>query len=167
MLPSDVEYVEGMRLKRDELLAEIGGTEAIIMHIYERGEIFPGEIGMHLSDLEIFRGQAYFAEVVVSLLETGKLPEREITEPVRRNGEITDLMIERARAYPIEKLVDVKRGGRINCINPAHEDRRPSMDIRNGFVYCYSCHWSGDAIRVVMQIHNINFVEAVRYLNGR
>lgn len=165
MLPTDYEYVEGMKLKLAELCAEIGGQEAIIAHIYDRGESYPGEISMALSDLDLLRGQAFFAEVAVSLLTTGALPERKVAEPVRRSGDITDLMIERAREYPIAKLVEVGRGQRIRCINPGHEDRRPSMDIRNNFAYCYACGWTGDAIRVFMTLKGCTFPEAVRALN--
>lgn len=165
MLPSDVDYVEGMKLKREELLAEITGAEAAVAYIYERGEDYSGEIGKHLSELELLRGQAYFAEIAVSLLDTGKLPERKVEDRPARNGQITDLMIEQARAYPIEKLVEVKRGMRINCISPDHQDKHPSMDIRNGYAYCYACGFHADSIKVYMTLRGCTFPEAVRALN--
>ncbi|RJQ39529.1 MAG: hypothetical protein C4555_03210 [Dehalococcoidia bacterium] len=165
MLPTDMEYVEGMKIKHEQLESEIIGQERAIAHIYERGESYPGEIGKHLSELDMLRGQAYFAGIAVSLLETGAMPERKMREPVRRSDDITDLMIEQARAYPIEKLVDVKRGMRINCINPEHSDKRPSMDIRGNFAYCYSCGFHADSIKVYMTLKDCGFIEAVRALN--
>lgn len=163
MLPSDMEYAEALRARAEELTREIVGVEAAIAFIYERGERYTGEIGKHLSDLDMLRGQAFFAEVAVTLLETGKMPERKIAEHSRRGGDITDLMIERARAYPIDNLVEVKRG---KALCPFHDDHKPSLSVKNNLFHCFVCEVSGDTIRFIMQVNDLNFIEAVKYLNG-
>jgi len=163
-LLSDMEYVEGLKLKRDELEREIAGAERAVEFICERGETCMGEIGMHLSDIEILQTQHEFAGYAIAILEMGELPER-ITAPRQKKlGGITDLDIETARAYPIENLVEAKRN-RAHCVNPEHRDENPSMDIRNNFAFCYACQWSGDSIKVYQAIHGCSFIEAVKALN--
>lgn len=81
-----------------------------------------------------------------------------------RDGGITDADIARAREYDIERLIEVNRAKKARCINPGHADNNPSMDIRNGFVYCYSCGFSGSAIDVAMIVWNVSFIEAVKRL---
>lgn len=77
---------------------------------------------------------------------------------------ITDDMIERARRYPIENLIDIKRG-MTNCISGTHRDKSPSMDARNNFCYCHACGYHADAIDVYMKLHGATFHEAVRALS--
>ncbi len=77
---------------------------------------------------------------------------------------ITDEQIERARAYPIENLVEVNRAGMARCISGEHEDRHASMQATNGFVFCHSCGFKGDAIALYMKLNGTSFTEAVRAL---
>ena len=76
------------------------------------------------------------------------------------NG-ITEEIIKRAKDYPIEDLIEVRRG-MAKCIN--HEERHPSMCCKNNFAYCFSCGFSGDTITVFMKINGCSFVEAVKSL---
>ncbi len=78
-----------------------------------------------------------------------------------KNNSLNPEMIWRAKEYPIENLIEVKRGMAL-CIN--HLERNPSMNCKNNFVYCHSCGFTGDTITVVMKLENLNFVEAVRRL---
>lgn len=164
---TDAEYIEGMKLKREELQSEIRGAERAIEYIADRGEEYPGEISKHLSDLDELRPREWFAGALVSILTEGKLPEvkRPTKKRLKVGGQITDFMIETARAYPIENLIQVTRGKMARCVSPGHEDNKPSMDIRNNFCYCYACHFSADAIKVYQILHNCTFPEAVRALN--
>lgn len=82
------------------------------------------------------------------------------------SGRITQADIERARQHPIENLLPNVRNGKTHCVSGGHTDKHPSMDIRNGFAYCYSCGWHGDAIAVFMKIHGVSFVDAVNQLCG-
>jgi hypothetical protein len=80
-------------------------------------------------------------------------------------GAITPAMIEGARAYPISSLIEVSKG-MTRCINPAHEDKTPSMGIKDNHAHCFGCGWHGDAIAVYQQIHNVGFIEAVKALTA-
>lgn len=120
--------------------------------------------------LQLFSGNNELSRFL--LLDTIKLLSREIKkheaelnfQNTRKGERITRADIERARAYPIENLLHNVRNGKTNCISGNHEDKHPSMDIRNNFVYCYSCGFQGDAILVYMKISSVNFITAVRTL---
>lgn len=78
-------------------------------------------------------------------------------------NEVTDEMIERARRYPVELLVEFKRGKtRAWC----HDDRNPSAfhGTRTNTVQCPVCAKSFDSIAVLMQRDVLTFHEAVRRL---
>lgn len=89
----------------------------------------------------------------------------EIYGEKKREGkdQITEDMIERARNYPLENLIDIKRG-MSSCVSGTHADKNPSMDARNGFCFCYSCGWEGDAISVYQKLHGTDFVTTVKAL---
>lgn len=76
---------------------------------------------------------------------------------------ITDEMIEAAREYPIEKLVEIGHNGRSRCV--FHQGEGFNMDIRKNYAYCYVCGDSGDAIKVYMALHGVGFKEAVLFLS--
>lgn len=48
-----------------------------------------------------------------------------------------------------------------------HEDKTPSflIDDKNNF-YCFSCHAKGDGIEFIKKLHNLDFVSAVKYMQG-
>ncbi len=79
----------------------------------------------------------------------------------RRSAEdvITDEMIERARDYSIQDLVDRGVNGRSKCC--FHQGEGWNMDIRKNFAYCYVCGESGDAIKVYMALNSVTFREAI------
>lgn len=164
MLPSDRDYVEGMKLKHKDLKLEIMVLEKCVEFVFEEGEEEPGDIDMLLTELELKRGQEFFAGCLISLLTDGTIPEPKPRKRVRQSGEITDLMIEQAREYPIENLLEVKRK---KALCPFHDDHNPSMSVKGNLYHCFSCGASGDVIRFVMELENLNFKDAVRYLNGR
>ncbi len=79
----------------------------------------------------------------------------------RRSSEdvITDEMIERARDYSIQDLLERGVNGRSKCC--FHQGEGWNMDIRKNFAYCYVCGESGDAIKVYMALNNVTFREAI------
>ncbi len=85
---------------------------------------------------------------------------RSLQTPEMR-GELTDVMIERARNFPLEKLVEPIRGY-IKC--PFHDDKKPSMWVKDGFGFCFPCDKSLDAIGYMMQIKGLSFPDAVKAL---
>jgi hypothetical protein len=52
------------------------------------------------------------------------------------------------------------------CVNPGHEDRNPSMQIKidGGDWICWGCRMNGDIASLVMQVMNVGFGEAVDWL---
>ena len=78
---------------------------------------------------------------------------------------ITERMIESARNFPIDQLVEVNSAGFTLC--PFHKDTNPSMFTKNNFFYCFSCLWSGDTIKFIQERDGMNFVSAVKFLCGK
>lgn len=76
--------------------------------------------------------------------------------------EITNEMIEAAKKYPFENLIEANKAGFAVC--PFHKEEKPSFYIKNNFGYCFGCNWNGDTIQFVMEKNKLNFMEAVRYL---
>ena len=92
----------------------------------------------------------------IALIQAGLFqPQR-----VLRNR-VTPEMIERAKEYPIENIVEVRRG-MAPCL--FHEDRNPSMYVKNNFAHCFSCGKTADVIEVYQKIHGATFHVAVRAL---
>ncbi len=80
------------------------------------------------------------------------------------NSGVSREEIDRARTYPIESLIEVRRDKMARCVSGQHSDNSPSMDTRNNFCYCYSCGWTGDVITVYQKLYGVTFPEAVRAL---
>ena len=66
-----------------------------------------------------------------------------------------------AKAYPLINLIE-NRQNMAKC--PFHNDRLPSLNIKNNFYYCHGCGENGDTISFVMKTQNKTFMEAVAYL---
>lgn len=79
----------------------------------------------------------------------------------KREGKITEEMIERAKSHPIENLLNVQRG---YCLCIFHDDKRPSMLVKNNFAHCFSCGKTADSIDVYRKLHGCSFPDAVRNL---
>ncbi len=87
------------------------------------------------------------------------------SEIVNENS-LTEEMIEEARNYPIENLIEVDRSGFAFC--PFHNDRQhPNLYTRRGIFKCYACGWRGNIIKFVMDREHLSFTEAVKYLYHR
>lgn len=88
--------------------------------------------------------------------------------PIHRPDRITNHDIAKAREYPLERLIgDVEIGPRGYILCRWHTDNRPSMLVKNGFGFCFSCNVTVDAIRWLMEVDGHSFVEAVKRLSGR
>lgn len=78
-------------------------------------------------------------------------------------GRITEEMIERAREYPIENLVEANKSGMAICL--FHEDTRPSMSIKKfNRARCFTCGKKADVIEIYQKINGASFKDAVRAL---
>ena len=79
--------------------------------------------------------------------------------------EITDDMIEMARAYPVSRLIEFSHGkAKAWC----HEDKNPSMyhATRGNFACCPVCDKKFDSIAVLMDRDGMTFKAAVTQLSG-
>ena len=92
--------------------------------------------------------------------------EKSCLKPVCNNSneKITDDMILRAREHPIKNLLSkTVKNSITNCIS--HNDKTPSMSIKNNWAYCYACGFKGDSISVYMHLNDVDFKTAVKNLN--
>ncbi len=80
------------------------------------------------------------------------------------NTKITDDDITTAKEYPIENIIEFKKG---KALCPFHDDHNPSMSVKNNRYRCWSCGAKGDSINLVMELQKLEFREAVKYLKGR
>ena len=83
--------------------------------------------------------------------------------PARNKNEITPEMIMQAKEYPVENLIDVVRG-KAHCVSGEHEDKNPSMQVRDNRVRCFSCGFAGDVLDVAQKVNGWSFRESVRRL---
>ena len=107
-------------------------------------------------------------ENIVNKLEKD-IEDKKPTEDVTKNlnilrnfdSQINSFMIERARQFPIEKLVKINKRGFASCL--FHNDgKTPNMYCKNNFYYCFTCGAKGSAIDLYMHLHCCNFIEAVK-----
>lgn len=76
---------------------------------------------------------------------------------------ITEEMIEQARAYPIENLLEFKNG---KALAFCHEDNSPSLSLWKGhnLARCFPCGKTFNSIDILMDRDNLSFREAVKTL---
>lgn len=72
---------------------------------------------------------------------------------------ITEDMVQRAKAYPLEKLIEFNRAKFTVCFG--HADKKPSAYCKSNFVHCFVCQRSWDTIGVLMERDGMKFREAV------
>lgn len=78
---------------------------------------------------------------------------------------ITDEMIQQAREYPIEQVIEFQKGVAYAF---CHKDKRPSLvhyKAKNKAT-CFPCGKSFSALDVLIERDNLSFVEAVKILSG-
>lgn len=76
------------------------------------------------------------------------------------------LAIEKAKLYPVDKLVTFVRRKAL-CV--WHQDSDPSMHYypKKNNVWCFSCERGGDAVDVYQAMKECSLKEAVEYLSGQ
>ena len=77
----------------------------------------------------------------------------------KRKEEITPAMIERAREYPLTEILHVDGRSLIKCLE--HDEKTPSMSVKNNFAYCFGCGYNADSISVYRKVNGVSFKEAV------
>jgi len=163
-----------IRQKIQEFKQEIGayGKCLRLIYLYERLFELEGEYQDRLRRYErsvktngLYLERALIADYLPELERQIKRIKGEINSIVKGEKEssnkVTSDMIEQARTYPIQNLIDVKRG---KAICPFHEDRNPSLGIKYNRYFCFSCGAKGDVIDLLMNRDGLNFIEAVKAL---
>ena len=78
---------------------------------------------------------------------------------------ITQDMIQHAKDQTIEQLLPHPVKNKMtNCFN--HEDKHPSMSIKNNKVHCFVCDKTWDTIAAVQEVKGLTFPEAVRVITN-
>lgn len=70
----------------------------------------------------------------------------------------------------MSSYVDLKRSGSTYmCRCPFHNEKTPSCSVvpDKGYYHCFGCGAGGDIITFIMQIENLDYIEAVRFLAQR
>jgi DNA primase len=49
---------------------------------------------------------------------------------------------------PIEHVLATNGGGKVQCVDPDHQDANPSMHLYGDHVHCYGCGFHGDVVDV-------------------
>lgn len=82
-------------------------------------------------------------------------------ETVRRILDTADIV------EVVSDFVSLKRRG-ANYVGlcPFHNERTPSFSVNRarGFCYCFSCHKGGGPVNFIMELEQLSYVEALRYL---
>ena len=75
---------------------------------------------------------------------------------------------------PIEDVVGQyvrlsKKGGNLFGLCPFHGEKTPSFSVAPGkqIYYCFGCHKGGGVINFIMEIENLSYPDAVRFLAKR
>lgn len=156
-----------------ELRKEVGEEGVALRLIYLREIIADAESDLSLYEKQyaesVERGEPFMERYGLSLItqRIGRVLKRAhgeikgLTEMA--TGQITDDMIQQAKDYPIENIVEVKKGKAL-CV--FHDDHNPSMGIKNNRYRCFSCGASGSVIDLIRKIQGLDFKEAVKYLSG-
>ena len=85
------------------------------------------------------------------------------TEEKKGTEDITPMMIDIAKNYPLSQLIITNKGGFAKC--HLHEEKHPSLYTKKNFWHCFSCQTSGDTIAYLQQASGMSFPEAVKYLD--
>lgn len=86
---------------------------------------------------------------------------RDYVEAVRSSVDI---------AQVVGEVVSLRKSGRgFSGLCPFHQEKSPSFNVDpvKGLYYCFGCGAGGDAFRFVMQIHNVDFPEAVQLIGDK
>ena len=89
----------------------------------------------------------------------------EKVKDLSKEPDITDFMVETARAYPMDKLVEFQKN---KALCPAHEDKTPSLyyDKKRNRAHCFACDKSWNPIDWLIEFDGMSFKEAVKQLNS-
>ena len=85
----------------------------------------------------------------------------ELIEEVRSANDIVDVISGYVRLQ--------KKGSTHFGLCPFHNERTPSFSVSQGkqMYYCFGCHHGGGVVNFIMEIENLSYPDAVRFLAKR
>tara|TARA_Y100000310_G_scaffold340218_1_gene435247 strand:+ start:1821 stop:2366 length:546 start_codon:yes stop_codon:yes gene_type:complete len=96
------------------------------------------------------------------------LAETKSWEVINHDDSVTDEDIEMANGMDCKEFLEIARTERdkawAKC--PFHDEKTPSLacyPAERGF-YCFGCGTGGSTITLVMKLHNLNFIQAVKFI---
>lgn len=116
-------------------------------------------------EIAVGDGLAYcFASMALDEIIALKESFKKREERPRKEDGITDEMVEAARSFPVNQLIDFNRSG--FALAWCHPDRTPSLRHfkQANRAYCFPCQKSFDSIAILMDRDGRTFQEAVREL---
>lgn len=110
----------------------------------------------------------YRPEIIEERIRQNELILRILDQPKDENR-ITDHMITQAKEVPLAMLYSFEQirpgTARYSACCPFHIDKNPSFVVYpNNTFYCFSCHSGGDSIEFIKKLHDMNFIEAVKFI---
>lgn len=83
---------------------------------------------------------------------------------VLKEGQITEQMIERAKEYPFDYLLQFNKAAFTKCFS--HNENKPSLHLNKKVnkIHCFGCQKSWDTIAYVQETKGLTFPEAVKTL---
>lgn len=135
-------------------------------------EDYPGELLFLCLETkqaqENFRCYMIFHNALFKEYDFYELPQDTALKSKRdySDSSITPEMIETAKHFPIDRLVNLNRSHKALCL--WHEEKTPSMHYYadTNTVHCFGCGMSGDSIDVEMKLSARPFAETVRRLKS-
>jgi len=91
--------------------------------------------------------------------------KRCLIKPGKNKNNIDDTMIEKAKQFPFQELVQFNQRGFAKC--PFHDEKTGSFHLMTpeNRAHCFSCGKSWDTIQFIMDRDKVNFIDAVKKLN--
>ena len=152
------EFVSGLNKRLFEI-----GWPGVAKVVSVEGYKDPSEI--HIADAKEFKKKIRYALALARPLPAYIPPAPKPKPLLNKNygGKLTAEKVKIASEYPLEKLVEAHNG---YIICPFHGDTRPSMWVKNGFGWCFSCGEKMNSIVYLRKVKGMKFDEAVNYLVG-
>jgi len=141
---------------------------------YLAGGIFNHEMDFHYwmerDSEDPVNAEMFVVFAIKEVKKSAKLKKeiRRLDRAMLKTGEntITDEMIDQARQFPIDQLIQFVKGSTVAF---CHDDKNPSLtwDKKRNRAKCWPCDKSFDPIAVLMERDGYQFKDAVRELAGR
>lgn len=108
------------------------------------------------------RAKEHETEIKRLIFELRRVDNIGNPEPVVSKNGFSEEELARAKAVPIASLIKVGKGKKALC--PWHNDRDPSLTVKNNRVWCFPCSRGGDVIDLYMELNRCDMVTAVKAL---